>query len=113
MWFICLRSPIVEPGKWTTPGDEHLTWMEEQQEAGSILIAGPGRGEDGREYGIYLIRARSQEEARKIAAADPFTANGHCDFELIEWDVHQILGAGAFTLAGLQAAGKMHPRSDS
>ena len=77
--------------------------MKQQHERGTILFSGPGHDESGTAYGIYLIRCGSEEEARQVAANDPFTANDHCAFELIEWDVHQILGAGGFTMAGLQA----------
>lgn len=80
--------------------DEHLAWMRQQHEAGSILCSGPS---PKRALGIYIIRAGSEEEARRIAAADPFTLDGQCEFELIEWDVRQILGAGPFTSADIQA----------
>jgi uncharacterized protein YciI len=89
--------------QWTTPVDEHLVWMKQQHEAGKIIVSGPGQAADGTAYGIYLIRCDSRAEAEKVAASDPFTAHGHCAFELIAWDVHQILGAGAFSMAGLQA----------
>jgi SAM-dependent methyltransferase len=103
VWFICLRRSIVEREQWTTPVDDHLAWMKQQHDAGKIIFSGPGHGEDDTAYGIYLIRCGSKQEAQQIAAGDPFTANGHCAFELIEWEVHQILGAGGFTMAGLQA----------
>lgn len=103
MWFICLRRSIVPREQWTTPVDDHLVWMKQMHEAGRIAISGPGKGSDGTAYGIYLIRAASKDEASSIAAGDPFTVSGHCAFDLIEWEVHQIMGAGAFTMAGLQA----------
>ena len=103
MWFICLRRSIVPREQWTTEPDEHLVWMKQQHASGSILFSGPGQDKDGTRYGIYLIRCDSKAEAEKIAASDPFTANGHCAFDLIEWEVHQILGAGGFTMAGIQA----------
>ena len=48
-----------------------------------------------------MIRAGSKDEAEKLAAGDPYTAAGFTSFELLEWEVHQILGAGNFTAAGL------------
>ena len=39
-----------------------------------------------------------------LAGGDPYTANGHCAFDLIEWEVHQIMGIGPFTARGLEAA---------
>lgn len=47
-----------------------------------------------RSLGIYVIRAGSRADAEAIASSDPFTAAGHCTFELHEWEVHQILGIG-------------------
>jgi hypothetical protein len=41
--------------------------------------------------------------AEQIAASDPFTAAGHCTAEVIEWDIHQILGVGPFTAAEFRA----------
>ncbi len=101
MWFICLRRSIIPREQWTVTADEHLAWMKTQHEAGNILFSGPGRLNDT-SYGIYLIRAPSKAEAEQIAGSDPFTVAGHCAFDLIEWEVHQILGAGAFTAAGLR-----------
>lgn len=98
VWFLCQRRNVVPRDQWTVSLDEHLAWMNQQHEAGTILISGPAAN---RTLGMYLIRAGSAEEALKIAAADPFTAGGFCDFELIDWEVHQIMGAGPFTAAGV------------
>jgi uncharacterized protein YciI len=72
--------------------------MKQQHDAGKILFSGPS---SDRKYGIYVIRASSKDEAAKIAASDPYTAAGFTSFELLEWEVHQIMGAGNFTAAGL------------
>jgi hypothetical protein len=60
------------------------------------------RSDTGSQTRQYVIRAGSRQEAEKIAASDPYTAAGFTAFDLIEWDVHQIMGAGPFTAAGLQ-----------
>lgn len=96
MWFLALRRALQPRSEWTVSLDEHLAWMRAQHERGSILLSGPT---SDRQLGIYLIRAASRVEAEQIAAADPFTAAGHCTFELIEWEIHQILGVGPFTAA--------------
>ncbi len=72
---------------------EHLDWMKQRHADGSVLISGPARDHS---VSLYLIKSASREEAEAIAAADPFTAGGECRFELIDWDVHQILGIGSF-----------------
>ncbi len=80
--------------------DQHLAWMKRQHESGTILFSGPTTD---RKFGLYVIRAGSKAEAEKIAAGDPYTAAGFCAFDLYEWEVHQIMGAGVFTAKELQA----------
>jgi len=74
--------------------------MKQQHECGKILISGPTTD---RKYGVYVIRAASKDEADKIAASDPYTAAGFSAFELLEWEVHQIMGCRPFTAAEMQA----------
>ena len=74
--------------------------MKAQHEAGKILFSGPTTD---RKYGVYVIRASTKDEAEKIAATDPYTAAGFCAFDLLEWKVHQIMGAGPFTAAEMRA----------
>lgn len=103
MWYLALRRDVAPRQTWTATLDQHLAWMKTQHEAGNILFSGPTS--DIR-TGIYIIRAGSREEAARIAAADPFTRAGHCEFELHEWDVRQALGVGPFSVAELDAANK-------
>jgi uncharacterized protein YciI len=102
MWYICLRSKkAVQPeGGGRVTLDDHLAWMREQHAAGTVLFSGPSAK---RGLGIYVIRAQSEAEATRIAASDPYTAEGQTEFELIEWDVRQVLGAGPFTTADIRA----------
>jgi uncharacterized protein YciI len=99
MWYLILRRPVRPREEWTVSLNQHLAWMKQQHEAGKILFSGPTAD---RKFGVYVIRSGSKEEAEKIAAADPYTAAGFCAFDLFEWEVHQILGAGPFTAEGLQ-----------
>src|SRR5829696_2570273 len=99
MFFLAMRRARQPRDQWTTTLDEHLAWMQRAHQAGHILISGPT---PDRQIGMYLIRADSRAEAEQIAGADPYTANGHCTFDLLEWEVHQIMGIGPFTAAGLQ-----------
>jgi uncharacterized protein YciI len=100
MWYLVLRRPIKPRAEWTVSLDEHLVWMKQQHEAGKILFSGPTTD---RKYGVYVIRAAGKGEAEKIAASDPYTAAGFCAFELLEWEVHQILGTGSFSAAEMRA----------
>jgi len=100
MWYLVLRRPIKPRAEWTVSLDEHLVWMKQQHEAGKILFSGPTTD---RKYGVYVIRAAGKGEAEKIAASDPYTAAVFCAFELLEWEVHQILGTGSFSAAEMRA----------
>jgi uncharacterized protein YciI len=100
MWYLVIRRDVQPRKEWTVTLDEHLAWMRRQHESGTILFSGPTP--DIR-TGIYVIRARSLDEARGIAGGDPFTAAGHTTFEMLEWDVRQVLGAGPFSVAELDA----------
>lgn len=99
MWYLILRRPVKPREEWTVSLDQHLVWMKRQHESGTILFSGPT---SDRKYGIYVIRANSKTEAEKIAASDPYTTAGLSAFELLEWEVHQIMGAGPFTSAEMQ-----------
>jgi uncharacterized protein YciI len=99
MWYFIQRRGIKPPEEWTVSLDQHLVWMKQQHEAGRILFSGPS---PDRKVGMYVIRAESREEAERIAKSDPFTQAGLCTFDLIEWNVRQIMGVGPFTEAELQ-----------
>ena len=98
MWFLCQRVANVPRSQWTATLDQHLAWMKRMHDEGHILLSGPTAD---RTIGMYLIRAASRTEAETIAAGDPYTAAGHTRFDLIEWEIHQIMGAGSFTAAGM------------
>jgi uncharacterized protein YciI len=100
VWYLVLRRPIKPREEWTVSLDQHLVWMKAQHEAGKILFSGPTTD---RKYGVYVIRASTKDEAEQIAATDPYTAAGFCAFDLLEWEVHQIMGAGPFTAAEMRA----------
>jgi len=75
MWYLALRRNLQPRDTWKVSLDEHLAWMREHHERGSIILSGPSTD---RALGIYLIRATSRPAAELIAASDPFTAAGHC-----------------------------------
>ena len=100
MWYLILRRPVKPREVWTVTLDQHLVWMKQQHESGKILFSGPTT--DGK-YGVYVIRATSKSEAEQIAASDPYTAAGFAAFDLLEWEVHQIMGVGPFKAAEMRA----------
>jgi uncharacterized protein YciI len=98
MFYFVRRRGLKPRSEWTVTLDEHLVWMKRQHESGTIIMSGPT---PDRQYGQYLVRASSRQAAEEVAASDPFTAAGCTTYEIIEWEVHQIMGMGPFTAAGL------------
>jgi len=43
-----------------------------------------------------VLCAPSREDADALAATDPLAQDDQTSIEVIEWDVHQILGIGSF-----------------
>src|SRR5437870_11436395 len=99
MWYLVLRRPVKPREEWTVSLDQHLVWMKQQHEYGTILFSGPTTD---RKFGVYVIRANSKSEAEKIAARDPYTAAGFCALDFLECDVPQIMGVGPFRPAELR-----------
>ncbi|HWH79859.1 MAG TPA: YciI family protein [Candidatus Binatus sp.] len=99
MWYLVLRRPVKPREEWTVSLDQHLVWMKQQHETGKILFSGPTTD---RKYGVYVIRAGSKAEAEKIASTDPYTVAGFTAFEVLEWEVHQIMGVGPFSAAEMR-----------
>jgi uncharacterized protein YciI len=94
-WFLILQRHIRPRQEWTIGRPQHLAWIKQLHDAGKMVISGPTPELN---LGIYLIKAESRKEAEQIAASDPFTAAGYCKFELFEWEIHQILGVGTFSV---------------
>lgn len=92
MWFLVLRRGVVPRSEWTVTLDTHLAWMEEQHRLGNIVISGPT---PDRSCGIYVVVAPSREDAEAIVDSDPFRR--YSEPEIIEWEVHQMLGIGGFS----------------
>lgn len=92
-YLLCIRHPLRPRSEWDVTLQEHLDWMRERHADGSVVVSGPGRD---RSVSLYPIREDSLDAAERIAGADPFVVGGECRFELIEWEIHQILGIGDF-----------------
>ena len=65
----------------------HLEYMIANEKKGIVFASGPLSEADGsqRGRGLTVLRAASVDEARAIAAQDPFVINGVRTFELREW----------------------------
>jgi len=71
--------------------DEHVAWLlelerEEVLFVSGPLLSGPGTGPGS---GATAIRATDEDEARLIAAGDPFVLAGLRTFEVHRWRVNE------------------------
>lgn len=74
------------PGK-ETPRDvvmAHIEFVENLDNAGTLVIAGPFKDYPG---GMLVIRAESLESARTLAESDPFISGGYRTFEIRTWEL--------------------------
>jgi uncharacterized protein YciI len=101
MWYLTLHRWVGdrEEAIKSTLGD-HLAWMRQQQLAGKVLIAGPSRDGD---LGIIIFGHMSMAHLDALCRQEPFVARGYREYEVIAWDVHQLLGIGGFDLKAIAA----------
>ena len=91
MWYLVLSRPTGPPEERRPFLGDHLAWQKEQHGKANVLFSGPT---SDHMIGIYVIRASSLEEARGIADTDPYHERGLRAYEMMEWNVSEVLGAG-------------------
>ncbi len=84
---------------------EHVAWLLDLEDHGLVfasgpLLSGPGVGPGS---GVTVLRADDEDEARRIAAGDPFVLAGLRTFEVHQWrlnegsvSVRMSLGTGTY-----------------
>ncbi len=93
MWYLVLSRVSTSPDEVRKMTREHLAWMEKQHTEGKVLFSGPT---PDRSTGIYVVKAGSYDEAKDLVDTDPFHMAGLRGYEILEWEIHQVLGAGTF-----------------
>ena len=68
---------------------DHLEYMIDLEKRGVLFASGPLTAAPGKPAGdgLTVLRAASEDDARKIASADPFVINKLRTFEVREWTV--------------------------
>ena len=94
MWYLVMSRPGVDREQLRASLEDHLSWMRSQHADSNVLFSGPTADHS---MGIYVITAPSREDAQAIADSDPFHALGLRKYEMLDWEVHQVLGAGPFS----------------
>jgi uncharacterized protein YciI len=88
-FYAVLSQPSPAPEKLKPLLPAHLEYMIGLEKRGLLFASGPlsdGAGPPSG-AGLSILRAGSAEEARTLAEADPFVANGLRTFELKEWTI--------------------------
>ena len=99
MWYLIISTRKASMDQVKQQTADHFAWMQEQHRLGTVIISGPT---PDRSKGIYVVKAASSELAKNIADQDPFHLSQVRAYELLPWEVHQMLGIGPFSLPGIQ-----------
>jgi uncharacterized protein len=87
--YVLISKPLVAPEKLKPLLATHLDYMIGLEKSGLLFASGPltdaGGAPSG--HGLTILRVKDAGEARAIAEAEPFFANGLRTFELKEWTV--------------------------
>lgn len=98
-WYLVIRRMTEPPAAWRDLLPAHLAWLKAMHDKGTIIMSGPG-GTD-LSLGIYIMRAPDAPEATRVVQADPLLQSPGATVEVIEWQLHQIMGIGPFDAGAL------------
>jgi uncharacterized protein len=87
--YVLISKPVVPPDRLKPFLMAHLEYMILLEKRGVVFASGPLADGEGPPsgHGLTVLRAKNAAEARALAEADPFVANGLRTFELKEWTV--------------------------
>ena len=72
---------------------EHLQHQVRMEKSGAMFAAGPlkpaGTDQPPGVLGMFILRAESEAEARRLADADPMHASGARTYDLYEWTMNE------------------------
>jgi uncharacterized protein YciI len=90
LWVVMSRAvkPLDEVAKHRRA---HLEYQIRLERDGIMYGAGPAMrpGETQPAFGLIVIRAKDEAEARRIADADPMHATGMREYELYSWSLNE------------------------
>lgn len=84
--------------------EEHVAFQTQLERDGVMFAAGPLASEDLTEWlgeGLFMYRADSIDDARKIAESDPMHSSGARNFTIREWMVNE----GTYTVQVFYSSG--------
>jgi uncharacterized protein len=84
--YVILSKGGTSPDRLKEQLPAHLEFMIDLEKRGILFASGPLDG-GARGDGLTIVRAAGLEEAKQIAAGDPFVVQGLRSFEVREWTV--------------------------
>jgi uncharacterized protein len=84
--YVILSKGGTSPDRLKEQLPAHLDFMIDLEKRGILFASGPLDG-GARGDGLTIVRAASLEEAKHVAAGDPFVVQGLRSFEVREWTV--------------------------
>ena len=96
--FVVVSTPTAAPESLQETLPAHLDYQKSLEETGTLVFAGPlsdTTGEAMSGGGLIVYRARSYEEARALADADPMHREGKRTFTLRRW----LINEGSLTVS--------------
>ncbi|HYB92711.1 MAG TPA: YciI family protein [archaeon] len=81
--YVVISNLIAKPEEAGPYREAHFNYLSKLKNEGKLQIA--GRFADGK-GGIYILVASSDEEAKSLAEADPYHANGLRQFVIRKWE---------------------------
>jgi uncharacterized protein YciI len=96
--FVVITKPVKPPEEVRKHFRAHLEHQIKLEKAGILYGAGPATkpGEQAAAFGLIIIRAKDEAEARRIADSDPMHSSGARAYELYSWSLNE--GAVSVTL---------------
>jgi uncharacterized protein len=90
LWVVITR-PVKPPEEVRRHLKAHLEHQIRLEKAGIMYGAGPATapGETRAAFGLIIIRARDEAEARRIADSDPMHSSGVRRYELYAWSLNE------------------------
>jgi uncharacterized protein YciI len=96
--FVVITRPVKPADDVRKHFREHLEHQIRLEKAGILYGAGPATkpGDEAASFGLIIIRAKDEAEARRIADSDPMHSSGVRAYELYAWSLNE--GAVSVTL---------------
>jgi uncharacterized protein len=90
LWVVMTKA-VAPPDEVRRHLKAHLEHQIALEKAGIMYGAGPATrpGETAAAFGLIIIRAKDEAEARRIADSDPMHASGVRQYELYAWSLNE------------------------